>query len=144
MTENLPKPHPEEAFGWWPTKFSSLWEELAKRTPFGLSGSDVTLAEDDQNIYVEAKMPGLSIDDIEVTLDDRTLWIRGERKEEKKEKKKYYQKSVYSYSYRVTIPSYADEKKLEANYEDGVMVVTFKKHAREKKGQTIVVKKKGP
>lgn len=142
MTENLPKQQPDDAFGWWPIKFSSLWDEVAKRTPFSLSGSDVTLAEDDQNVYVEAKMPGLTVEDIEVTLENGSLWIRGERKEEKKEKKKYYQKCLYSYSYRVGIPHYVEEKNPEASYENGVMTVTFKKLAKEKTGQTIVVKKK--
>lgn len=143
MAENLPKHQSQEdQFGWWPVKFSSFWDEVAKRTPFAFGSSDVTLAEDEQNVYVEAKMPGLGVDDIEVSLENGTLWIRGERKEEKKEKKKYYQKSVYSYSYRVGIPNYVEEKNPEANYEDGVMTVTFKKISKEKKGQNIVVKKK--
>lgn len=139
--ENMPKPFfSEDPFGWWPTKFSSLWDEVAKRTP-GFGSSDVALAEDEHNLYVEAKMPGLDVNDIEVTLENGTLWIRGERKEEKKEKKKYYQKSFYSYSYRLSIPNYVEETNPEANYTDGVMTITFKKLPKEKKGQKIEVKK---
>ena len=96
------------------------------------SSSGLSISEDDKNVYVEAQMPGLNNDDIEVTYHKGELWIRGEKKEEENDKKrKYYRLASSAYSYRVIVPGDVDEKhEPEASYKDGVMTVTFKKAAK--------------
>lgn len=97
------------------------------------SGSGLTVAEDENSVTVEAHMPGLKTDDIEVTYQKGELWLRGERQEENEDKKKkYYRLASNSFSYRLMVPGNIDEKnEPEAEYKDGVMKVTFKKLPKE-------------
>lgn len=94
--------------------------------------SGLSIYEDDKNIYVEAAVPGIDPNDIEVTFQDKYLWIRGEtKKEEENKKKKYYRKASSSFSYRVAVPGDVDMKKEpEATCKNGVMTVSFAKLAK--------------
>lgn len=103
--------------------------------------SDVTISEDKSNFYVEANLPGMKIEDIDVSLDGDILKISAEKKEEKKDKK-YYRKAKSSFFYRVALPgTLSKAKDIDAVYEDGVMKLTFPK---EKKSipQKIKIKKR--
>lgn len=93
------------------------------------STSGLSISEDDKHVYVEAHMPGLKADDIDLTFQRGELWISGDRKEEEKDKKrKYYRLASSSYSYRVMVPGEVDDKTApEASYKDGVMTVVFRK-----------------
>ena len=106
--------------------------------PTGLS-----VSEDKDHVFIEAYMPGLKANDIEVTIDKGMLWIRGEKKEEEEDKKKkYYKKASSSFSYRVQVPNLIDEKKeAEAIYKDGVMKITFVK-SKTSQAKKINVKSK--
>lgn len=89
--------------------------------------SGLTISEDDKNVYVEASLPGLKPEEIEVTFERGVLWIRGEKKEEEK-RKKYYRKASSTFSYRVHVPGAIDEQKEpDATYKDGIMKVSFSK-----------------
>jgi len=96
------------------------------------STSGLSVSEDEKNVFVEAHMPGLKPEDIEVTFQKGELWIRGDRKEEEKDKgRKYYRYASSAYSYRVLIPGEVDDKaEPEAEYKDGVMSITFPKAAK--------------
>ena len=104
--------------------------------------SDLSVSEDDKNVFVEANMPGLDSDDIEVTYHKGQLWLRGSKKEEEKDKKrKYYRYASSSFSYRLAVPGNIDEKsEPDAEYKNGVMKVTFKKMAEEQP-KKITIKK---
>lgn len=107
----------------------SIWNDdddwlTAPSSPSGLS-----VSEDDQKVYIEASLPGIDPKNIEVTVHDSYLWIRGESKTEEKDKKrKYYRQSAQSFSYRVAVPGDIDSTvEPTANYKHGVMTVTFTK-----------------
>ena len=107
--------------------FPLLEEEMTGWDMGGHTG--LSISEDKDHVFVEADMPGLKADDIELTFERGTLWIRGEKKEEETNKdKKYYRKALKSFSYRVVVPGAIDEKKEpEADYKDGVIKITFHK-----------------
>jgi HSP20 family protein len=105
--------------------------------PTGLS-----VSEDEKNIYVEAALPGLSPEDIEMTLDKDTLCIQGEKKEEIEDKKrKFYQKASKRFAYRVSIPGNTNPN-LEPNakYENGILKVAFTK-SQPSQPKKITIKK---
>lgn len=112
----------------------ALWEQ---------SKSGLSIYEDNNNFYVEASLPGLSAEDIEVTYEGGTLWIKGEKKEEEKDtKKKYFRKALSSFSYSARLPGPIDEnKEINAEYKNGIMKITFSKR-KESKTQKIKIKKK--
>ena len=103
------------------------------------SSNGLNIYEEDNKVIIEAALPGLSAEDIEITHAHGYLVIEGEKKEEEK-KRKYYRKASRSFSYRIPIPAAADtNQEPEATYHDGIMKITFKKG--EKKGKSIPIKK---
>lgn len=89
----------------------------------------LSVSEDERSVLVEAAVPGLKADDIEISIDKGTLWVKGEKSEEEKDKKrKYYRKASCSFSYCTSLPEGTDhDASPEATYEDGVVKITFKK-----------------
>src|SRR5689334_261472 len=74
------------------------------------TANNVSISEDDKNVYVDAAVPGINPEDIDVTFDHGFLWIRGETKQEEKDnKKKYYQKSSNAFSYKIAVPGDVDQ-----------------------------------
>jgi HSP20 family protein len=96
------------------------------RSVSGLS-SGLSVSEDDKHVYVEAAVPGVDPQKIEVSYDKGVLWIRGQQ-EEKNKDRKFYRRASTSFSYRMVIPGNVDESKdPEATYKNGIMQVTFDK-----------------
>lgn len=130
MTNQVPerreKLHPLHAL------MRSFWDDdlsFFEETPLSERGrkSNLSLSEDDKHVYVEANLPGLDENEIDVTLDKGVLWVRGEKKEEKDDRK-YHHKAYRSYSYKVALPdSINSESEPQAKYEKGVLLVTFDK-----------------
>lgn len=91
--------------------------------------SNISLSEDEKNVYVEAHLPGVPQDKIEITQDKGILWIRGEVQEKEENKdKKYYYKATQSFSYRIALPGNIDEnKEPSGSYENGVAKVVYPK-----------------
>lgn len=126
----------------------NIWDELRaldKEIPFrtlslGSWFGDVrtpalNLHEDDENYYVKADLPGMSKEDIAVSIDNGILNIQGERTEETEdESKSCLRKEVVYESFNKTIPfpEDVDEKKVEAKYENGVLSLTVPKKAEAK------------
>lgn len=106
-------------------RIPSLWEDeedWVRNTAGGVS-----VSEDEKNIYVEASLPGLNPEDIEVTYEKGFIWIKGEAKREE-DNKKYYKRALNSFSYRVAVPGEIDQNiEPEATYKNGVMTVKFAK-----------------
>lgn len=94
-----------------------------------LPSSGLTVSEDEKNVYVEAAVPGLDPDKVEVTYEKGVLWIRGNQQdEEKDENKKFYRKASSAFSYRVMVPGDIDEsREPQATCKNGIMRVTFAK-----------------
>src|SRR5258708_12364189 len=82
---------------------------------------------EDSRHVIRAELPGLDPDqDIEVTVDDRTLMIHAERREEEKKKKKPH-RSEFRYgslTRSVRLPPKADAKDVTARYEKGILEVS--------------------
>jgi HSP20 family protein len=104
--------------------------------PFSMTDG-LSVSEDKEHIYVEAMVPGLKTEDIEVHFEKGVLWIKGEKKEEHEDKKRhFYRKAHQSFSYSCKLPSEVDQKdEPEARIKDGVVTVRFKKlvHDQPKK-----------
>lgn len=97
------------------------------RSTSGLS-SGLSVSEDDKHVYVEASVPGVDPDKIEVSYDKGVLWIRGQQEQERDGGRKFYRKASSSFSYRMAIPGNVDgDKDPEATYKNGIMKVTFNK-----------------
>jgi HSP20 family protein len=105
----------------------------------------VDVKDEEKRFLVTAEIPGMTEEDIDVSLDENVLTLQGERKSEHKEedKDKGYFRSEISYgSFYRTIPLSAevDEDKVEADYKDGMLKVTLpKKEGAAKKSRKISI-----
>jgi HSP20 family protein len=104
--------------------------------------SGVGVSEDEKNIYVEANLPGMTADDIEISYEKGMVLISGSKSEEEEDKKmKFYKKASSSFAYRVNIPGGVDEtKQPEATYKDGVVKIIFQK-SNVSSAKKITIKK---
>lgn len=103
----------------------------------------VDIREDDNNIYVDAELPGFRKDDVNITVDQGMLHISAERREES-EKEQQGERHLQERRYRrfarsFTLPSSVDESKAEAKLEEGVLHLTLPK-SEEVKPRRISVK----
>lgn len=106
---------------------------------------DVDIFEDDSKFVVSVDVPGLDEKDIEVKVQDDTLYIKGERKLEFEDKKENYhriERCYGSFQRAFTLPSNIDSSKTEAHLEKGVLKITLPKK-EEAKPKAIEIKVSG-
>lgn len=106
-----------------------------------LAQMDVT--EDEKAFHVSVDLPGQDEKDVEVTLADRLLTIRGEKKEEKEVKEKDYcrrERASGRFRRSIEIPADVDAAKIEASFKKGVLTIQLPKtkEAQQKVKQITV------
>jgi HSP20 family protein len=92
----------------------------------------VDVAEKDKAYEITAELPGLDEKNVEVKVANGMLSIKGEKKEEKEEKKRGYYLSERRYGAferRFQIPEGVDSDKIDATFKKGVLTVTLPKSA---------------
>jgi HSP20 family protein len=90
----------------------------------------VDVEESDREILVKADLPGVDPKHVEISVENGVLTVRGERKEEKEERKKNYhriERFAGSFYRAVPLPPGADAEKVSATSTNGVVTVTIPK-----------------
>lgn len=96
----------------------------------------IDISEKDDEILVSAELPGLEEKDVDVTLSDNVLLIRGEKKLEKEEKERgytYTERSYGSFERRIPIDAEVLSDKVSAVFKNGVLTVTLPKSPEAQK-----------
>jgi HSP20 family protein len=96
------------------------------------------------SVVVKMGLPGVKPEDIQISVANGVLSVRGEVKEEKEEKEKTYhlrERRYGSFSRSVSLPSNVSADKSDAEFENGILTLTLPK-AEEAKAKTIIVKAK--
>jgi len=107
-------------------------------SPLGFVEPRVDVAETDREFEITAELPGLDEKDVEVTLSEGVLTIRGEKKTEAEEKKKDYyrvERSYGSFQRSFALPESVDDEGIGASFEKGVLKLTLPKTAEARKKQ---------
>ena len=102
----------------------------------------VDVSEGKTEITVQAEIPGCDAKDIDVSLDGRTLTIKGEKKQNKEEKEENFhrvERSYGSFTRRMNLPSEVDQENIDASYKKGVLKLVFKK-TKATEGKKIEIK----
>ena len=109
--------------------FPNFWDEDEEWFISPSTQSGLSVSEDETHVYIAAAVPGVDPKNIDVTVHDGYVWVRGESKETEEDKKrKFYRRASQTYSYRVAVPGDVDmTKDPEATYKHGVMTVAFQK-----------------
>ena len=104
----------------------------------------VNTREGEDAYYIEIDLPGIKKEDIEITTEDNTLTISGERKykDEVKEEDYYKVESRYGkFSRSFTLPEKVDVANIHAESKDGVLEVVIPKlKEEENKPRKIEIK----
>lgn len=101
----------------------------------------VDVAETKDEVIVRAEVPGMTKEDISVTLQDNVLTLRGERKQETEAKSATFHRLERSYGSFVrsfTLPTLVQVEKAKADYKDGVLTINLPK-AEEVKPKEISI-----
>lgn len=104
----------------------------------------VDVAEHEDAYQVKVELPGVSKDDVKITMQDNILTIRGEKKQEKESKSSNYhrvERSYGSFQRSFTLPTSVKHDRIEASYKDGILTIALPK-AEEAKPKQIEVKVK--
>lgn len=90
----------------------------------------VDIREEESRFLIAADLPGVEPNDVELTLENGMLTIRGRRQLEKREEKEGYrrvERASGSFLRRFSLPDEANPEKVEAHYNNGVLEVTIGK-----------------
>ena len=101
----------------------------------------VDVAENDKAFEITAELPGMSEKDVELTLADGNLVIKGEKKDEREEREADYYLSERRYGSFVRafeLPRGVDASKIEAAFGKGVLKITLPKSAEAQKSETKI------
>ncbi len=104
---------------WTPT----IWHERARPIP-------VDLYETDDSVVAKAALPGVDPEDVEISVNDDLLTIKGETKHEEKEEHEHFLRRELSYGAfgrTLPLPASVDTEKATAEYEGGVLTITLPK-----------------
>jgi HSP20 family protein len=122
-----------------------LLEQFTQGATNGLSNivPKIDVVENDKNIELTAEMPGLQEGDVEISLVDNVLTIRGEKQAEREKEDRNYHitERVYGSFYRaIELPAGIDPSNIEASMSNGILKVVIPKPERSET-QKITVKK---
>ena len=109
--------------------------------PFEGKNPRVDVIDHDNSVVVKAELPGVEKKDLDVTMSDNTVTIKGEVSHEREVTKgDYYRREMSSglFSRTITLPAEVDGAKAEATYKDGVLELTLPKVAKSKRRKVAV------
>ncbi len=102
----------------------------------------VNISEDPDQVYVRAELPGIDPQELEITIHDGNLILRGQRKIPGEEKEvSYHRREREAGFFRrvIALPRPVDPNKVEAGYKDGILTIKLGK-PEEIKPRAIPVK----
>ena len=139
------------------TRYDPLREMLVRNTMERLLDSAMTgtstlqpatlglaldVAESENEYVVKASLPGIYLNDLEITYSNNTLTIKGEVREEQELEgaRSHLRERCYGcFARSITLPAGVESDKIEANYEAGVLTLRLPK-AEEIKPRKIAIK----
>ncbi len=103
----------------------------------------IDVVDEESNLRVSVELPGMTKDDVHLTVEDDVLTIHGkkENKEESKENGVFRTERFYGFVHRtVPLPRNLDHAKAEATFDRGVLTVRFPKTVATPTGKPIPIR----
>jgi HSP20 family protein len=118
---------------------SNRWPRLLDWNTPNLSPTSfprVDIIDHDQSIEVQAALPGVKKEDVNVSIHHQTITISTTSKEEKKEEEpgKYFRREISHGQFKRTLslPDNIDDEQAKASFKDGILTVTIPKTEKSK------------
>jgi HSP20 family protein len=112
----------------WPTALPRVYYTTSTHSNY----PPMNLREDEENLFLDVRIPGLDKDDFQINIKNNTLSISGKKPTpENIEAKNYHRKERITGTFirAVALPVEVDSEKIEANYEKGILSITLPKAA---------------
>lgn len=107
--------------------FEGFWNRVGHlEWPWGSGEAKSDMVETDDAVEISIELPGMEMKDVEVTVSDDMLTVKGEKRIERQEEKKGYYLSERSYGaiYRtIPLPPGVDGEKAQASFKNGVLTI---------------------
>ena len=106
----------------------------------------MNVSETENEIRITAELPGVTEQDIDISLDDDVLTIRGEKKFERTDDKEnfhFVERSYGTFQRSLRLPFPVDPEQVQASFENGVLTVTVPKTGRQERSRRIQVQGRG-
>ena len=133
---NLARYEPTDLWSRMQQQLNELWRSSPEFEASNVATSSwmplVDIKEEPERFLIKADIPGVKPEEIEVTMENGALTIRGERRAEKEEKKEGYhriERSRGSFYRRFAMPDSADADHIKAQGKDGVLEIEIPKRA---------------
>ena len=115
--------------------FGGMSREAANGSNWAPYGVDVR--EDGDHLYVEAELPGFKKEEIDITLENQTLTISAERREDQKQNGNtgdylLRERRFTRFARSFTLPPTVDDQSVEAKLVDGILKITLNKREETK------------
>ena len=134
---------------WRPFEFDRIRMEMDRLWDSFLEGRPVRRVEDDRewlpsvdvsetknDLVIKAELPGLDPKDIDISMNNGYLTIKGEKKNEKEERDENYhliERSYGSFTRSVRLPREVQSDKITASFKNGILKITLPKSEEAKK-----------
>lgn len=129
--------------GWWPNLYEPLRSFGQKVADWVAPRSDASAMADYYEINVE--LPGVKPEDVDVSVQDNSLVVRGEKRFEREEKGRTYffsEREYGSFQRTFRLPPDADSDKVDATFGDGILCLKVaKRDATAQAGKKIDVRR---
>lgn len=115
------------------------WSELG--APLEIRSPRVDIIDRDNEIVVKAEIPGVNKEDLDVSMTESTVTIKGSSSHEEKEEKGNYYRSEISrgtFTRTVALPADVDADKAKAVFSDGILELTIPKVEKSKRKSITV------
>ncbi|MDO8265097.1 MAG: Hsp20/alpha crystallin family protein [Candidatus Parcubacteria bacterium] len=123
-------------------------EQLAKETlPEEKINAQLSIDvyETEESLIIQSTIAGIKVEDLDISLENNILTIKGERKrQEENEIKNYFYKECYwgQFQRQLILPTQVDGLKVQAVIKDGVLILKIPKIRKEKKRKISIKEEK--
>jgi HSP20 family protein len=109
--------------------FEDFFEDIPALRPYSGAYPAVNVWEDGDCAYLEAELPGMSMNDIEVLVMGDQVTVRGQRKIEEVKDASWHrrERSQGEFSRTLSLPWQIEADKVEAHLRDGILTVKLPK-----------------
>jgi len=122
--------------------FSERFEDLPSKwfggDEAGIFRADLDIGETEDDLKITLDVPGIERKDIDISLSNHSLVVKGEREEKEEEKKEDYhrvERSFGAFERRITLPCEVDADRVSADLEKGVLTIMLPKSAQAKESE---------
>ena len=121
--------------------FDDMFDQDGDTGFYGRSGMaapamDINRTKD--GVEITAELPGVREEDVDLTVEEGVLTLRGEKKSTREDDETGYRERTYgSFERRISLPANIDEENCSAKFEDGVLTITLPVSEQKERGRKI-------